>query len=89
VSLDGLWDVQRTGGLLPPMWGVRKRFSGERGATLVGPLPLPIRLDGLTIRYRPPLAFLVDHLEPAGDGYAGRATAFGLQYGTFRLRRLG
>lgn len=89
MDLDGLWDVERTGGLLPPLWGVRKRFSGASGATLVGPLPLPIRLDGLTIRYRAPLAFLVDHLERDDDGYAGRATAFGHQYGTFRLRRRG
>ncbi len=88
MDLDGLWDVQRTGGLLPPMVGVRKRFDGTRGATLFGPLPVPIRLDGLTIRYRGPLRFLVDHLEPDGAGYAGRATAFGVQYGTFRLRRL-
>ncbi len=87
MDLDGVWDVQRTGGLLPPMWGVRKRFLGERGATLVGPLPLPIRLDGLTIRYRGPLRFLVDHLEPDEDGFSGRATAFRIQYGTFRLRR--
>jgi ferritin-like metal-binding protein YciE len=30
----------------------------------------------------------VDVLEPAGDGFRGRATAFGREYGTFELRRI-
>ena len=39
AELDGLWDVRRVSGLLPPMVGVRKRVSGSKGETKVGPLP--------------------------------------------------
>ena len=39
------------------------------------------------LHYRAPLAFLVDFLEPDGDGFRGRATAFGRTYGTFELRK--
>lgn len=88
VELDGVWEVRRIGGALPPLAGVRKRIHGGRGETIVlrGPrLPFDVR-DG-TLRYRAPFAFLVDVLEPAGDGFRGRATAFGRTYGEFELRR--
>ncbi|MGH3034622.1 MAG: hypothetical protein ACRDON_08710 [Gaiellaceae bacterium] len=88
TELDGLWKVKRVSGLLPPMVGVRKRISGGRGETLVGPIPIPFRVDGLAIRYRQPLGALVDLLEPDGEGFRGRATAFGREYGRFTLRRL-
>jgi len=35
-ELDGVWDVRRTGGLLPPMTGVSKRIVGTHGTTRVG-----------------------------------------------------
>jgi ferritin-like metal-binding protein YciE len=88
AELDGMWDVRRTGGALPPLVGVRKRINGARGETIVlrGPrLPFDV-VDG-TLRYRAPFAFLVDVLEPDGDGFRGRATAFGRTYGEFELRR--
>lgn len=44
-------------------------------------------LGGRELRYRAPLAFLVDVLEPDGDGWRGRATAFGRTFGRFELRR--
>jgi hypothetical protein len=89
VSLDGRWNVVRTGGLLPPMYGVEKRIRGDHGETRLGPLPgVPFRVVGLELRYRPPLAGFVDVLEPEGDGYRGRATFRGRDFGRFVLRRL-
>lgn len=87
-SLDGVWRVERVGGLLPPLWGVRKEIRGGRGSTRVGPLAVPFRVEGLSLRYLPPLSTFVDVLEPAGDGYEGRATVAGRTYGHFRLRPL-
>ena len=33
-ELDGVWEVNRTGGALPPLLGVRKEISGGSGATI-------------------------------------------------------
>ena len=88
AELDGVWDVERTGGALPPMWGVRKRIDGTRGRTLVGPMPLRFEVRGNELHYSGPLTGLVDRLEPEGDGFAGRATFRGAPIGTFRLRRV-
>jgi hypothetical protein len=89
-DLEGLWNVRRTGGLLPPLVGVRKRILGARGETAIGPLPgFPFTVDGLRLRYRSPLRGFVDELEPAADGFRGRATFCGRQFGTFELRRKG
>jgi ferritin-like metal-binding protein YciE len=111
AELDGVWDVRRLSGALPPLVGVRKRISGASGETVVAagrgvpfdvspraakggpvsrrataasPPSLPASYE---LRYRAPLAFLVDVLEPRGDAYHGRATAFGRTYGEFELRR--
>jgi len=87
-ELDGVWDVRRVSGVLPPLAGVRKRIDGARGETVVGGgRGLPFEIHGLELRYRRPLSFLVDMLERDGDGYVGRATAFGRTYGRFRLVR--
>ena len=87
-ELDGIWDVRRVSGALPPLAGVRKRIDGARGETVVGGgRGLPFEIHGLELRYRRPLSFLVDMLERDGDGYVGRATAFGRTYGTFALSR--
>jgi len=32
-ELDGVWAVKRTGGLLPPLVGIRKDIHGTRGKT--------------------------------------------------------
>lgn len=92
-ELDGVWRVTRTGGALPPLIGVRKRIQGPRGLTALGWLPgIPFEVDGLTLRYLPPLGAFVDELERAGDRagdeYRGRATFRGREYGRFRLTRL-
>jgi ferritin-like metal-binding protein YciE len=89
ADLDGFWDVRRTSGALPPLTGVRKRIRGAHGETVVlGGPGIPFDVHDNTLRYRAPFAFLVDVLEPDGDGWRGRATAFGRVYGQFELRRL-
>ena len=87
MELDGTWDLERTGGLLPPLRGVTKRIAGARGETRIGELPgVPFRVDGLKLRY--PGGAFVDVLAPRADGgYDGTATLFGRTYGTFRMRR--
>lgn len=87
-ELDGVWDVRRTGGALPPLVGVRKEISGTSGSTKVGPLPgLPFDVVGLSLRYRPPFAGFVDELEPAGEVYRGQATFRGRVFGKFEMQR--
>jgi ferritin-like metal-binding protein YciE len=88
AELDGVWDVKRVSGALPPLTGVRKRIAGGRGETVAynGPR-VSFDVVGTELRYRQPFAFLVDVLEPDADGFRGRATAFGRTYGTFELRR--
>jgi hypothetical protein len=87
--LDGTWAVERTGGALPPLLGVRKEISGRRGRTRLGPLPgVPFVVEGLALRYRRPFAAFVDYLEPDGERYAGTATFAGRKLGTFRMSRI-
>jgi hypothetical protein len=88
TELDGTWEVRRTGGLLPPMLGVRKEIRGGRGRTALGPLPgLPFRVEALELHYERPFAGFVDLLEPAGAGFRGRATFRGREFGRFGMRR--
>jgi hypothetical protein len=87
-ELDGTWDVERRGGLLPPLVGVHKRIKGTGGETRIGPIVgVPFDVDGLSLRYRGPFRAFVDELEPDGDGFAGRATFRGREFGRFALRR--
>ena len=89
AELDGTWNVRRTGGLLPPLVGVRKHIDGSSGETRVGPLPsAPFDVVGLELRYRSPFGGFVDRLVPDGDGYLGRATFRGHEFGRFALERL-
>ncbi|HKP18681.1 MAG TPA: hypothetical protein VJT84_09385 [Gaiellaceae bacterium] len=90
-ELDGIWSVQRTSGLLPPLVGVRKRIDGSRGTTAVGALPgFPFEVEGTTLRYRAPLAGFVDVLEPeTPDRFRGRATFRGREFGRFTMTREG
>jgi len=87
-ELDGVWTVERAGGALPPLVGVRKRIRGTRGETFAGPLRLQFDVRGTRLAYRRPFVGLVDVLEPAADGWTGRATWFGRELGSFRLRRV-
>ena len=78
----------RTGGLLPPLGAVRKRIEGRRGETALGRLPgVPFVVEGLSLRYRAPFSGFIDQLEPDGDGFRGRATFRGREFGRFLLRR--
>jgi hypothetical protein len=88
AELDGVWDIKRVSGALPPLTGVRKRIHGSTGETIAFNGPR-IRFDviGQELRYRRPFSFLVDVLEPDESGFRGRATAFGRTYGEFELRR--
>ena len=88
MPLDGVWNVERAGGALPPMVGVRKRIRGTTGETIAGPVRMRFDVRGRTLRYRAPFVGLVDVLEPTEDGWNGRATWFGRDFGRFRLRRI-
>jgi ferritin-like metal-binding protein YciE len=89
AELDGVWEVRRTGGALPPLVGVRKRIAGRSGETLIANgVRLPFDVSGNELRYRAPLSMLVDVLEPAGDGFRGHTKLFGRHLGTFALRRI-
>jgi hypothetical protein len=85
-GLDGVWNVHRTGGALPPMRGiVRKRIENGRGWTTALGVRIPFVVEGLSLRY--PLG-LVDDLVPDGtDAYSGTTRLFGRAVGTFRLTR--
>jgi hypothetical protein len=85
ASLQGSWRVERVSGLLPPLLPIRKRIGSDTGVTRIGPIRLPFRVEGTTLRYRPPLQGFVDELEPSGEGFSGRATLLGREYGRFRL----
>ena|SRR6266516_4573202 len=88
-DLNGLWEVERAGGLLPPLIGMRKRISGSVGETLIGPLVgATFDVVGFALRYRAPFRGFVDVLAPEGDGFAGRALFRAHEYGRFRMRRL-
>ena len=85
-GLDGLWNVERVSGFLPPLLGVRKRINGSRGQTTVAGVRAPFEVVGRELRYRGPLSGFVDLLEAApGSGWNGRATFRGREYGRFRL----
>ena len=88
-ELDGVWDVRRTGGALPPMRGlVRKRIENGRGWTIALGVRIPFVVDGLSLRY--PGGALVDELVPAvPDAYDGTTRLLGRTIGMFRLTRSG
>ena len=90
-ELDGTWDVRRTGGLLPPLPGIRKEIHGTHGKTLLpsGIVGVPFDVVGLELHYRPPLSGFVDILTPHDGGFAGRATYQRREYGRFELTPIG
>jgi ferritin-like metal-binding protein YciE len=86
-ELDGIWNVRRTGGLLPPMTGVSKRIDGTRGTTRIGStVGVPFDVVGHELHYRAPFAGFVDVLTPDASGFRGRATFMGREFGRFELR---
>jgi hypothetical protein len=88
ASLDGVWDVKRVSGFLPPLVGMRKRIHGPRGRTLAGPLRMAFDVRGNELHYRRPFQGFVDIVEVVdADHVRGRATFRGREYGQFELRR--
>ena len=88
-NLDGVWQVERVGGALPPLPGCVKRIRGTRGTTEFTRLPgMPFEVRGLELHYKAPFNALVDRLEPQDGGYFGHARVAGVEYGQFRMRRL-
>ena len=88
-ELDGVWKVDRLGGVLPPLYGCVKRINGSHGTTEFSYVPgMPFEVRGLELHYRPPFSLLVDKLEPQDGGYLGRATLAGREFGQFTMRRL-
>ena len=87
-GLDGTWNVERTGGFLPPLLGVRKHVRDGRGETRLGGLPGgPFDVVGNELRYHRPFAGFVDVVVPDARGFSGRATFRGRTFGRFVLRR--
>jgi ferritin-like metal-binding protein YciE len=71
------------------MVGVRKRISGTSGETKVGRFPgAPFDVVGLSLRYRAPFHGFVDELTRDEQGFRGRSTFRGREFGTFELRRV-
>jgi ferritin-like metal-binding protein YciE len=94
-ELEGDWRVERLGGLLPPMVGVRKRIRGDRGETRAGPLPgWPFRVERrggrVALVYGAPFSGLVDEVRAQPDGsLLGRSVLAGRELGRFRMFRSG
>ena len=89
TELDGIWNVRRVSGLLPPLVGVQKHILGASGETRLGRLVgVPFDIVGLELRYRPPFSDFIDVLEPDGERYLGRATFRGRAFGRFALERV-
>jgi ferritin-like metal-binding protein YciE len=87
-ELDGVWEVRRVSGALPPLPGVRKRIAGRRGETLLaGGRGVPFAVRGRELHYRPPFHWVVDVLEPHEDHFHGHTNVFGRTIGEFELRR--
>ena len=94
-DLDGLWRVERAGGLMPPMVGVWKRIEGRSGETRVGlvigwPFDVERLPEGFAMVYRPPFSAIADEVRvgPAGS-WVGRSVVGGRELGRFRMRRIG
>ena len=87
-ELDGEWEVRRVSGLLPPLYGVRKRIEGGTGETMLGPARSPFAVVGRELRYLGLLTRgLVDTVEPDGDEWSGVARYRGRVLGRFAMRR--
>ena len=90
-ELDGEWEVRRVGGLLPPLYGVRKRIEGASGVTMLVFVGAPFDVVGRELHYRGALSRgLVDSVEPGEDGWwDGVAHYRGHEIGRFAMRRVG
>jgi ferritin-like metal-binding protein YciE len=86
-ELEGTWVVRRRGGLLPPLTSVSKRITGAHGTTRIGDaVGIPFDVVGNELHYRAPFYGFVDVLTPDANGFRGRATFMGREFGRFELR---
>jgi len=89
ASFDGVWNVERRGGYLPPLAGMRKRINGTRGVTLVGPVRMRFDVRDSELHYKRPFEGFVDVLEAVDTEHVrGRATFRGREFGQFELTRV-
>ena len=93
-GLEGLWQVERAGGLLPPMVGVLKRIEGAQGETRIGSLigwafSVKPRGEGFAMVYRPPFSAFVDEVRAGpADSWVGSSLLKGRELGRFRMWRI-
>jgi ferritin-like metal-binding protein YciE len=89
-ELDGVWDVRRVSGMLPPLLGVRKRIHGTRGSTLAANGRVAVGFDvvGSELHYRRPFVGFVDVLDGEGDALQGTFTYRGRELGRFAMARI-
>ncbi len=82
--LEGAWKVRRESGLLPP-FGIHKRIKGDRGWTMLGPIPIaPFKVEGTRLRYT--FLPLEDELDLLDDGtFVGRGYVLGKKFCRFRM----
>jgi hypothetical protein len=87
AGLDGVWNLRRVSGALPPLWGVRKRIHGTRGETIVGPIRVPFDVRGNELHYGAPFNGFVDVVELSADGRHcdGRATFREREFARFAM----
>jgi ferritin-like metal-binding protein YciE len=94
-DLEGDWRVERRGGFLPLMVGVRKRIRDDRGETRVGALPgWPFRVERsegrVALVYYGPFSVIADELWTGAEGsWLGRSSLAGSELGRFRMIRDG
>ena len=94
AAFEGDWDVFRTGGLLPPMWGVWKEVRSGQGQTHFGRLfSLGFRLeqrdDHVALIYSPPREYVVDRLRLENPDFIdGVGTMYGRDYCRFVMKRI-
>ena len=85
-ELEGVWEVKRSGGLLPPLTRVSKHIVGTHGTTNIGrAVGVPFDVVGYELHYRAPFTGFVDVLTPDASGFRGRATFMGREFGRFEL----
>jgi hypothetical protein len=94
AAFEGDWNVFRTGGLLPPMWGVWKEVRSGQGLTHFGRLfslgfTLEHRDDHVALIYSPPREYVIDRLVLMNPDFIdGVGTMRGRDYCRFVMKRI-
>jgi ferritin-like metal-binding protein YciE len=91
ADLDGVWEVERTGGMLPPLIGMGKQIRGTHGTTTVFGRRLGVPFDVVAheLHYHSPFHGFVDMLTWEDERtFRGRATFRGVEFGQFAMTRV-